>query len=180
MFQKLNIFTPQDLMNFFEKYLKYGFVYNKKIFTDDMPDFQQNMDKYYKIRLGIDFINHKYGVCWDFCELERVFFEEKKIEHECYFIESYINKTTGGPTHTFLLYKMNNNWYWFEYSWKFLRGIWKYPSKEKALKDILSKFDEFCDKKLVDISLYKTTKVTKRLNVYEFVKHCLNGEKVNL
>jgi hypothetical protein len=40
-------------------------------------DFQKNTEKYYKIRLGEDFIKSKYGFCWDFVELEQMFFKEK-------------------------------------------------------------------------------------------------------
>lgn len=176
----MGVNTPQELMQYFINNFKYGFVYRHKVFTDIENDFQKNMDKLYKIRLGEDFIKHKYGVCWDFCELERLFFIEKNIEHECYFIESYINSEEGGPTHTFALFKQNNKWYWFEYSWFYCRGIWEYNSKKDALKDILSKFKYFYDDKLINISIYKTKKVTKRLDVFEFVEHCLKGDKVNL
>ncbi len=180
MFKKLSIKTPQDLMQYFKDNLNYGFVYRNKIFTDMEPDFQKNMDKLYKIRLGEDFIKHKYGVCWDFCELERLFFSQNNIEHECYFIESYINSAESGPTHTFALYHRNDKWYWFEYSWFYHRGIWEYNSKEDALKDILMKFENFFDRKLINIRVYKTDKVTKRLDTFEFVDHCLKGQKVEI
>ena len=73
-FCKLGIETSKDLMNYFDKNMHYGFVYKKKVFTDNEPDFQKNMDKFYKLRVGEDFIKSGYGVCWDFCELEREFF----------------------------------------------------------------------------------------------------------
>ena len=179
-FNKLGIKTAQDLMKYFKDNLNYGFVYKNKIFTDLKPDFQKNMDKLYKIRLGLDFIKNKYGVCWDFCQLERFFFLQNNIEHTCYFIESYINCQKGGPTHTFALYQQNDKWYWFEYSWFYHRGIWEYSSKEEALKDILLKFEKFFGKKLFNIKMYKTDKVTKRLDAFQFVEHCLKGQKVEI
>lgn len=180
MFNKLKITTPQELMKFFEDNMQYGFTYRNKVYTDFEHDFQENMDKFYKIRLGKDFIKSGYGVCWDFCELERKFFTENNIEHKCYFIESYLNRKEGGPTHTFAIYKQNEKWYWFEYSWVYHRGIWEYNSIDETLKDILNKFEKFFDKKLINIGLYETEKVGKRLNAFEFVEHCLNGKKVNL
>ena len=105
---------------------------------------------------------------------------ENNIEHECYFIESYINREEGGPTHTFALFKQNNKWYWFEYGWFYHRGIWEYSSKEEALKDIFSKFEHFYDNKLINIAMYKTSKVTKRLDAFEFVEHCLMGQKLEI
>ena len=179
IFNKYNVKTPQELMKFFEDNMQYGFTYRNKVYTDLEPDFQENMDKFYKIRLGEDFIKSGYGVCWDFCELERKFFTENNIEHKCYFIESYINRKEGGPTHTFAIYKQNNKWYWFEYSWFYHRGIWEYSSIDEALQGILNKFDEFYNKKLINIGLYETEKVSKRLNVFEFVEHCLNGKKIS-
>ena len=178
MFKKLNITTPEELMQYFKNHCNYGFVYRNKTFTDDQPDFQKNMDKLYKIRLGEDFLKHKYGVCWDFCELERLFFLQENFEHECYFIESYITPEEGGPTHTFALFQHNNKWFWFEFAWLFYRGIWEYNSKEEALKDILEKFENLYDNQLINISIYQTQKVTKRLNAFEFVEHCLKGQKI--
>ncbi len=115
-----------------------------------------------------------------FCELERLFFETNNIEHDCYFIESYLNQNEGGPTHTFSLYKENNKWCWFEFSWFYYRGIWKFNSKEEALKNIVENFKNFYNNKLININLYKTSKVTKRLNPFKFVDHCLNVEKIKL
>lgn len=179
LFEKYNIKTSKDLMQYFKANMKYGFTYRNKIFTDLQPNFQENMDKYYKIRLGEDLIKSGYGVCWDFCELEREFFASKNIPHECYFVESYIDANTGGPTHTFTLFMQGNKWYWFEYAWAYYCGIWEYNSKEEALQDILIKFERFFDKKLINIKIYKTIKVTKRLDAYKFVEHCLSGQKTN-
>lgn len=109
-----------------------------------------------------------------------MYFLANNIEHECYFIESYINRAEGGPTHTFALYQQNDKWYWFEYAWLFYRGIWEYNSKEEALKDVLLKFEKFFDRKLLNIKVYKTDKVTKRLNSFEFVEHCLKGQKIKI
>lgn len=178
MFKELNVQTPKQLFEYLSKYFKYGFVYRNKIFTDDNIDFQKNMDKLYKIRLGKDFIKNKYGVCWDFCEFERSFFIENKIEYSCYFIESILKSKEGGPTHTFLLFKQNGKWYWFEYSWLYYRGIWEYSSQIEAIQDIIEKFKNFYNKKIITINIYKTAKVTKRLDVCEFVKHCTNGNKL--
>ena len=177
-FKKYNITTPQDLMKYFESNMKYGFVYRGKIFTDLEPEFQINMDKLYKLRIGEDFIKNKYGVCWDFCELERSFFEYAKIEHKCYFIESFINRDEGGPTHTFALYKHRNKWYWFEYAWQYYRGIHEYNNLDEALQDIASKFKLFFNSQVDNVRLYETKKFTKRVNTFEFVEQCLNANRV--
>lgn len=180
MFKRLDIRTPQDLMKFFESNLEYGFVYRNKIFTPMKPYFSTNMDKLYKIRLGEDLIKNKYGVCWDFCELERKFFLQNTIAHECFFIDSQNKENGATHTHTFALFKQNGKWYWFEYSWFYQRGIWEYATKEEALKDILLKYKKFHNDKLINIAIYKTKKVTKRLDVCEFMEHCVKGEKIQI
>lgn len=177
-FAKYGIKTPEDLMNFFKSNMKYGFVYRNRVFTDLEPDFQKNMDKFYKLRLGENFIKNKYGVCWDFCELERTFFEYANIEHKCYFIESFINREQGGPTHTFALYKHKDKWLWFEYAWQYYRGIHEYNNIDKAIHDIVSKFKSFFNNQVYNIGLYETRKFTKRVDAFEFVEHCIKSKKL--
>lgn len=179
-FEKYNVSTVQNLMRYFESNMKYGFTYRGKVFTDLQPDFQKNMDKYYKLRIGEDFIKNKYGVCWDFCELEREFFISKNINHECFFIESFINREKGGPTHTFALFEENGKWFWFEYAWLYKRGIWEFNSKEEALRSILEDFKTFFDRKLADVRLYKIERITKRLDSFEFVEKCVSSQKIKL
>lgn len=179
-FKKYGIESPQELMEFFEKNMKYGFVYRGKVFTEFEPDFQKNMDKLYKLRLGDDFIKNKYGVCWDFCELERAFFENANIQHKCYFIESTINKNEGGPTHTFALFKNKDKWFWFEYSWELERGIHEYKNPEAALVDIVKKFKSFYNNQVHDIKVYETKKFTKRVDTFDFVAKCTHSKQIDL
>lgn len=177
-FSRYNVKTPKQLFDFFCRNLRYGFKYRKKIFTESDIDFQQKMDKLYKIRLGHNFVDSGYGVCWDFCELERDFFLSKHIPHECYFVEVYENREEGGPTHTFALFQENQKWKWFEFSWGMYCGIWEYDTKENALKDVVEKFRLFYNAKQEDIKLFRTNKVKTRLNTFEFVDHCYAGERV--
>ena len=36
----------------------------------------------------------------------------------------------------------------------------------------------FFDKNFININIYKTDKVTKRLNTFKFIEHCLKGQKI--
>ncbi len=175
-----DIKTPKELMRFFEKNLRYGFVYRNKIFLENEPNFDDDFNKYYKVRLGRDFIKTGYGVCWDFCELERAFFEEKGIEHECYFLESFTNRAESGPTHTFAIFKQGVKWNWFEYSWFAERGIHTYSSKLEAIKDVFNKCVKVYGCNVEDARVYKTSKITTRLDAFEFVEHCIKGEKIDI
>ena len=61
-------------------------------------------------------LKNKIGVCWDQVELERYLFEKENICFNTYFIVHYDNDKY--PTHTFLIYKKDNKYYWFEHSWE--------------------------------------------------------------
>ena len=63
-FKEKGITTSQLLMQFLEKSMKYGFTYRGQVFTNDQVGFQEKMDKFYKIRLGEDFVKNGYGVCY--------------------------------------------------------------------------------------------------------------------
>lgn len=173
-----DIKTPNQLMKYLSKNFKYGFTYRNKVFTEDMPDFQAQMNQFYKLRTGNNFIKSGYGVCWDFCEFERTFFNQHNIPHECYFIFSFKNRKDGGPTHSFTLFEQKNKWFWFEYSWFPFRGIWEYSSKTDALKDIKTKFLQINNVK--SLEMYKIKKAKAGLNTATYIDHCLNGEKVEI
>lgn len=177
-FKKYNLNTPQQLLDFMQANMQYGFTYRGKVFTGQ--DIDDNFDKLYKLRLGEDFIKSGYGVCWDYCELGREFFAKTGVQHECYCLESFTSRAEGGPTHTFALYKQGKVWYWFEYAWSDYCGIHKYNTKQEALKDIFAKFAKSNNKKQSEVRLYKTSKVTKRLNSYQFMQHCLNCPKIDI
>ena len=179
-FKKYNISSPQDLMKYFEENMNYGFVYGKKVYTDSDPNFnfQKEMDRYYKLRLGEDFLKSKYGVCWDFCVLEREFFEQAGIENRCFFMEGFKNREEGGPTHTFALYKQDDKWIWFEYSWLYYRGFREYNSVEEALTDIVEKFKGFYDVKFESVKIFNLPRFDKRVDTCEFVERCLDQNQV--
>lgn len=177
-FKKYGISSPQDLMDYFEKNMQYGFVEGKKIYTESEPNFQEEMDKHYKLRLGEDFLKNKYGVCWDFCVLEREFLRQAGIENQCYFIEGFLNRQDGGPTHTFAIYKQGKKWLWFEYSWFCYRGIHEYDSLEEALDDVVKKFKSFYDVQFDKIKVFELPEFDRRLDTFEFAEKCLQGKEV--
>ena len=180
MFDKYKIKTCDDLLSYLSKNLNYGFVANKIIHKDTDNDFSQKMNKLYQIRLGEDLIKTGYGVCWDFCELERLFFEEKNIPHRCFFIKSNL-KNNLGPTHSFLIYKEKKNYYWFEFSWQKYKGIHQYLSIKEAINDILKKFIQYYNNlEIQNIDIYLIPKITKRLHSSEYIKLCLSSKKINL
>lgn len=167
-------------MKFMEENLKYGFTYRNKVYTDSDQNFGESMDKFYKLRTGEDLVKSGFGVCRDFCEFERLFFEEMKIPHECYFFISFYKGDVPGRTHTFALFEQKGKCYWFEYAWNYFKGIWEYNSKEEALKDVLDKFNKYTDRPYEWVEIYRFPKAKAGLNSYTFVGFCMEGEEVKI
>lgn len=174
-FKDLHASTPNQLMKFLENSLQYGFTFRKKVYCET-EEINQSFDKFYRLKVGEDLLKSGYGVCWDFCEFERRFFEEMKIPHKCFFLDGFVSRDKGGPTHTFLLFEKRGKVYWFEYSWAKYKGIWEYKDFKQALVDIKNKFCKFNG--LVSVKVYETKKTKSGLNSLEFVEHCLAGKEI--
>jgi hypothetical protein len=133
----------------------------------------------YRLQLPLQLLKSNHGVCWDQTEFERTFFEYKNIDNETYFIVYYNNADC--PTHTFLMYKLNDGYYWFENSWDIYKGIHKYNTIQALLSDVKDKFIKSIADKNINYSnlyLYKYQKVTNQLSCIDFYKHCEQGENI--
>ena len=142
-------------------------------YTDNTDsDFSKN----YRLKSPEEVINDKNGVCWDQVELERFYFEKDNINCTSYFIVEYDNKEF--PTHTFMVVKDKNNYYWFEHSWEPYRGIHVYKSLNDLLTDVKNKF---CKNRDINRTLiYKYQKPQYGISGEEFFNHCENGIKIDL
>ncbi len=162
--------------------IKYGYVTNSKnIYPEDLKDWDKDFDKLYHLQGPDELIKNEYGVCWDQVELERCYLEKSRIEADSYFIIAYDNKMY--PTHTFIVVKDNNNYYWLEHSWEIHRGVHIYDSLSELLSDVKYKFKKSIEKQNVlnyDIVIYKYDKPKYNISCNEFMKHCENGIKVKL
>lgn len=158
--------------------INYGFVGNgKNIYPDDNKNWDKNFSKYYKLQILSDVLKTKYGVCWDQVELERYLLNEMHIKSKSYFIVEYDDKIC--PTHTFIVVKDDNYYYWFEHSWYPYRGIHKFNNLNELLLDIKEKFVKMLQKQKIDtenIIIYEYTEPKEHLNCIDFYKHCEMGK----
>lgn len=76
-----------------------------------------------------------------------------------------VNKPNNLPTHTFLTFKHNNKYYWFEHTFKIYKGIHEFDKQEQLI--------EFVKNKLLEYAI-KTGKATKQdrgyIKYYEYTK----------
>lgn len=137
-FEKIK--SPEELLSFMKENIHYGFVgkNSKKIYSDK-EEMDAGWGEYY-LQSPEELLESKYGVCWDGAELERHWFSKNSYDHKVYFMA--YDKETDLPTHTFLVYRKNDKWFWFEYSWGNQRGIHEYAGLEALLADVKKKHHE--------------------------------------
>lgn len=166
---------PQEIMEQMNN-IKYGW-------KDKYENIHYNIDDTfsdnYVLQSPDEVLHNKVGVCWDQVELERKLFENKNIKFNTYFIVHYDNNKC--PTHTFLIYNEDNNYYWFEHSWKKFQGIHKYKTEFEALNDIKNKFIRYelnNSYKDNNLCIYKYKKPKYGISCLSFYKHCEQGENI--
>lgn len=168
----------QKIMGVMER-IEYGFLDNngKNIF--DNLEVEYTFNKVYYLMAPEELLNKKIGVCWDQVELERKLFEENNIKNETYFI--YIDDKNNLPSHTFLVYYMNNKVYWFEHSWFNEKGIHEYNNLNELLNDIEIKFVKSRENEVskdLDVHIYKYNKPNYNISCDEFYSYIFTQEKI--
>ena len=147
---------PLNISNFFNSLELEDDLSNFQSYLRDISDFEnytaKKIDDIFRDVINVDetyatlyrlqgpesLLTSKCGVCWDQVELERYYFSLSNYEFKTYIIVYFKDDTY--PSHTFLIYKIDNDYYCFEHSWEKYRGIRKYSSENSASNDIKEKF----------------------------------------
>lgn len=161
------------------KQIEYGFLDNNgNNICDDLED-EHAFNKVYYLMNPEELLNKKVGVCWDQVELERKLFEENNIKNETYFI--YIDDKNKLPSHTFIVFYMNNKVYWFEHSWFDEKGIYEYNNLNDLLNDVETKFLKSREKEFekgLDVHIYKYNKPNYNISCDEFFDYIFTQKEV--
>lgn len=168
----------KKIMNVMEQ-IEYGFLDNNGNNICDNVELECMFNKVYYLMSPEELLNKKVGVCWDQVELERKLFEESNIKNETYFI--YIDDKNNLPSHTFLVFYMNNKVYWFEHSWSTEKGIHEYNNLNNLLNDVEIKFvksrESEVDKGLA-VHIHKYNKPNYNISCDEFYNYIFTQKKV--
>lgn len=108
----LELETPDDLWRYMHETIKYGWT-NKNGEFREYSD-PRMLEEYY-FHSPEETVERKSGLCGDQVLLEKMWFDHKKIENHIVsfgFKDDEGKKIGGG--HTFLVYKENNKYYYFE------------------------------------------------------------------
>jgi hypothetical protein len=83
------------------------------------------------------------------------------------------------PSHSFLTYKDNNKWYWFENSDFYNRGIHEFNSMDELLNYQYQKYLNFLktfnikDEEIKEIIVTEFTKPKENISSNEYINHIL-------
>lgn len=191
-FEKYNkLSSPEELLEFMQKEIKYGICGNdKKIYSDwdskSNFEFQHACQSKYFLCDKERILKTGYGTCWDQVELERDFFKSHGYEFKTFFIWFLFDYENNYLTHSYLVYKRNNKYYYFENSDTENRGIYCFNSYKEAITYQMNKHIKTNKKygnkinneilKHLNIVEYKNTRLG--MNQKEFIEMILNSKVI--
>ncbi len=180
-----NIRTPEDLLKFMSENIEYGYLgKNGKIYNYDDPDFNFDWFNQYKLQSQTELLESLHGTCWDQVEFEREWFLSKKYEVKTIYEMVSLDYDNDYPTHTFLVYKYDNNWYWFEHSDFNNRGIHKFNTFEELINYQYKKYIEFLktfnisNEEIEKIIITEFDKPKENICVEEYLNHTMNSKHI--
>ena len=123
-------------------------------------------------------IMSKYSKLWDYIKTQEC--DSLKLSYE------EIEQISGCPIdHSFLTYKDNNKYYWFEYADLANIGIHEFNSEKELIDYQITKYISFLknefnikEKELSKIRLYNFLKPTEKLSAREYIDFVTSGKSI--
>lgn len=138
-FKENNILTTQDLLEYMNEYIIYGWKdMNGELHDSSLKDFR----KLYVTSSNEESIKNGNGTCIEQTLLEKAFMDEMGITCKLYSLRDYRIRDDNEldiKMHCFLLYFMNDKCYHFEHANAAMRGIYEYNTEEDAM-EILTEY----------------------------------------
>ena len=180
-----DIKNPEELLNFMSNKINYGYLgKNGKIYHYDDDNFNLDWYEQYILENKDDILENLYGNCWDQVELERGWFLKKGYEIKTFFEMVKLDYENEYPTHSFLVYKDNDYWYWFENSDFNEKGIHKFNTLEELLKYQYKKYVEFLitlnitNEEIGKIIVTDFEKPKEHISAKEYLNHVIGSKKI--
>ena len=134
-----DIKTPEDIMQFFEEHIKYGWLdYEKKPHIMTLKEYR----KLYRTVSISDIIDSGMGVCIEQVNLMHYLFDKIHIKNKMFCCriwepDEYNNLEEEEHMHCFLLYYIGDKVYHMEHPNFTRTGIYEYNSEDDAIKSII-------------------------------------------
>ena len=180
-----DIKTPEKLLDFMSN-IRYGYLgKNGRIYHQDDPDFNSSWYENYVLETKDDLLKNLNGNCWDQVEFEREWFLENGYEIKTIYEMVNLDYENIYPTHSFLIYKEKDNWYWFENADYNNRGIHKFNTLEELLEYQYNKYVEFLktfnitDQELEKIIITEFEKPKEHISAEEYLNHVVGSKQIS-
>jgi hypothetical protein len=142
----------------------------------------ENFSEMYKLQAPETTKKKKLGICWDVVELQRKLYTELSIDVFTFFIVYYNNFDC--PAHTFIVFKLEDKYYWHEYSWEKYRGLHEYNDLNSLISDLKNKFIDselnLTNIELNNLCIFKYGEPAFNISCLDFYKHCESGKPILL
>ena len=163
--------------------IEYGFKDKNGANLINSESWDKDFYNFYYLLSPEELLHSKCGVCWDQVELERKLFNDANINCDTYFI--YIDDNENLPSHTFLIFQLNNKYYWFEHSWYDMKGIHEYNNIKALLNDVKNKFIDSIKNEInsnlnYETFIYKYNKPKYHISCDEFYSYIKTQERINI
>ena len=175
-----DIKTPQELYKYMDENIEYGFLgKDGKIYKSNDLEFDTKWLDYYILEKPEEVINNKIGICWDQVELERMWFEKNNFEYKTYFEMVNLDYENNYSTHTFLIYREDNKWYYFENADYDNKGIFEFNTIEELLEFQKEKYiihlkeENIKDEELDKIIRVEYEKPNNHISASEYIEYVL-------
>ena len=163
--------------------IEYGFKDKNGANLINSESWDKDFYKFYFLLSPEELLSSRCGVCWDQVELERKLFNDANIDCDTFFI--YIDDNENLPSHTFLIFQLNDKYYWFEHSWYDMKGIHEYNNIKALLNDVKNKFidsrkNEINSNLNYETFIYKYNKPKYHISCDEFYSYIKTQERINI
>ncbi len=179
--------SPESLLDYMNKNIKYGFIgKDDKHYTDSASEEWNDWYSKCIVQNGEEVLKSNIGTCWDQVELERLWFEKHNYSFHTYFMWFELDRENDYPSHTFLIYEKDNKYYWFENAFEAERGIHEFTSIDEAIECVKSKQIKYTKTNFVNAStddmnslvVYEYSKPENHLGINDYLNHVTSTKYV--
>lgn len=180
-----DIKTPEELLNFMSNKINYGYLgKNGRVYHSDDSDFDKDWYEEYILESKDDILKNLYGNCWDQVELERYWFLKNGYEIKTIYEMVKLDYDNIYPTHSFLVYKDNDYWCWFENADFNNRGIHKFNTLDELLNYQYKKYVDYLktfgikNDEIKKIIVTEFDKPKEHISACEYLKYVIDSRNI--
>ena len=135
-FEKIK--NPEELLSFMKDNITYGFVGkdNEKIYSPKQKRWGVGEQPEQKLQSPEEILKSGHGTCWEQTEFEKQWFAKNNFEFKTFLLMFKEDISQKNPAHTFLVYKKDDDWYWFENALDKHNGIHKFDNLDDLIENV--------------------------------------------